>query len=67
MNVNETALHHRKIPTSTGDIVTYYSLLFSDVSADAETHTDIPVWEVYQLALYVTIDVHKKMISNLAR
>ena len=25
-----------------------------------QTHTDIPVQEEYQLALYVTIDVHKK-------
>ena len=32
-----------------------------------QAHTDIPVQEEYQLALYVTIDAHKKIISNLAR
>ena len=36
--VNETALYHRKILTSTADIVTYYSLLYSDVSAEAEAN-----------------------------
>ena len=50
---------------STVDIVTYYSLLFSDVSAERlklmlQTHTDIQVQEEHQLALYITIDAHKK-------
>ena len=32
-----------------------------------QTHTDIPVQEEHQLALYIIIDAHKKlMISNLA-
>ena len=36
--VNETALYDRKIPTSTADRVTYYSLLFFDVNAEAEAN-----------------------------
>ena len=68
--VNETALYHRKIPMSTADIVTYYSLLYSDVSAEAEANTPNTYWySSTRRASAGTVHNNRcagKMICNLA-